>query len=418
MVLALEETRSALAAEWRRAAPSSDGAVAQFYAESEYLADDLEAWHATPERQAWTQAIVRVARANKVASVLDVGAGAGHDLRALRAEMPDAQLYGVEPNHELRRRLSGFCAGIEALDLVPIQADLVLCIDVLEHVPDPDALLAQIIERVKVGGLLVEASATHDQSTPLHLPSLDGWEATDGLMAAGFRPVEQINRLVVWQRQHPVSPATVLVVAHREVTVPTVQCLLGLYDHGWPIAFAQGDALVDRARSKALAAWYRENDTDVFLMVDDDIVFSVEDAARVVDLARTKRTIACGAYPVGDGGHMASRGWPGQELHWGPNHQPVEIRWPATGYMAVHRDVVGALVKTMDECYAGNVDAFWPVFQPFALDGMYLSEDYAFGERARQLGFATWMEPRAILSHLKVQPVNVLTMRGVTVEGR
>jgi 2-polyprenyl-3-methyl-5-hydroxy-6-metoxy-1,4-benzoquinol methylase len=52
------------------------------------------------------------------------------------------------------------------------QFDLVLCIDVLEHVPEPMALLTQITERVKVGGLLVEATATHDQSTPLHLPEL------------------------------------------------------------------------------------------------------------------------------------------------------------------------------------------------------------------------------------------------------
>ena len=33
-----------------------------------------------------------------------------------------------------------------------VQADLVLCIDVLEHVSHPDALLAQIVDRVKVGG--------------------------------------------------------------------------------------------------------------------------------------------------------------------------------------------------------------------------------------------------------------------------
>jgi hypothetical protein len=110
-----------------------------------------------------------------------------------------------------------------------------------------------------------------------------------------------------------------------------------------------------------------------------------EDAARVVALAREKRSIACGAYPVGGGEHMASRGWPGQELHWGPQFEPVEIRWPATGFMAVHRDVVKALTETMDLCYAKQPDAFWPMFQPFALGDNYLSEDYAFGERRASL---------------------------------
>jgi hypothetical protein len=82
--------------------------------------------------------------------------------------------------------------------------------------------------------------------------------------------------------------------------------------------------------------------------------------------------------------------------------------------MAVHRDVVAALIETMDVCYPGAEDSFWPMFQPFALDGNYLSEDYAFGERARVLGFPTWMDGRIILHHLKIQALSVYNMKGVT----
>jgi len=219
-----------------------------------------------------------------------------------------------------------------------------------------------------------------------------------------------------------VAPATVLLCAHREVTVPTVECLFELVGRGWPIAMVYGDALIDRARSKAASVWFRNEAEDVFLMIDDDIVFRAEDAERVVELARTKRSIACAAYPVGDGSHMASRGWPGQRLEFGADRDPVAIRWPATGFMAVHRDVIEAMSHTMRECYTGQPDAFWPMFQPFPLDDVvpgaddYLSEDYAFGQRALDLGFTTWMDPQSILIHLKVKGLSVFNMPGATVE--
>lgn len=415
----LTETREALAGEWNRKSPSTPEEIAAFYRTSERLRDDLEAWHATPERQDWTRAIVAVTGANPVTSVLDVGAGAGHDLRAIREAFPDLTIAAVEPHSEMADALGKALDFVvwDSLDNLPAeQFDLVLCIDVLEHVSEPQVLLNQIVARVKPGGLLLEATATHDQSTPLHLPQHAEWEPVQPLIEMGFKAVETFGRLVVWQRQTLVDTATVIVVAHREVSAPTVECLFALHNFGWPVTLRYGDALIDRARAKAASDWYRNDTTDVFLMIDDDIVFQPEDAARVVELAREKRSIACGAYPVGDGGHMASRGWPGQELHWGPKFEPVEIRWPATGFMAVHRDVIAAIVQTMDLCYPTQIDAFWPMFQPFPLGENYLSEDYAFGERALDLGFKTWMDPKTILHHLKIQALSVLNMRGVTRE--
>lgn len=410
----LAATREALADEWRRRGPVGDG-VAAFYRESECLGADLDAWHKTPERQEWTRTIVEVAGANKVQSVLDVGAGGGHDLLALRDEFPDIELLAIEPNERLRTRLAAAGISAAAADRgVGGQFDLVLCIDVLEHVTDPNAMLRQLGERVRNGGLLIEATATHDQETPLHLPELAGWEAGPSLNRLGFEAQEQFGRLVVWQKvaSAAVAPATVLLCAHREVTVPTVECLFELVGRGWPVAMVYGDALIDRARAKAASTWYRTAAEDVFLMIDDDIVFRAEDAERVVELAREKRSIACAAYPVGDGSHLASRGFPGQLLEFGPDKEPVEIRWPATGFMAVHRDVIEALSQTMPVCYPGQPDAFWPMFQPFALGPDYLSEDYAFGQRARDLGFPTWLDPKTILIHLKVKGLSVLNMPG------
>lgn len=428
----LSDTRDALAAEWARRNPSTPEEIAAFYRESEALGADLEAWHQTPERREWTQFIVNVAVANKVRSALDVGAGVGHDLLALTDELGQIIRVAVEPNDTLRDYGgSGIWEYQSLADLPkndpginpnggartdPFVFDLVLCIDVLEHVPDPDALLAQIMERVKVGGLLIEATATHDQSTPLHLPQLEGWEATPTLQRNGFVPVETLGRLVVWQRHEVETMPTVLVVAHREVCVPTIECLFELVGAGWPVGFVYGDALIDRARAKAVSSWYLNETSDVFLMIDDDIVFKAEDAARVAALAREKRSIACAAYPVADGGHLASRGWPGTTLNFGAEYEPVEIRWPATGFMAVHRDVITAMVESLGEpCYPNQPDRFWPMFTPFKQGPDYLSEDYAFGQRALDLGFKTWLDPKSILIHMKYKGLSVFNMPGATV---
>lgn len=419
MLTTLEATREALAREWESKAPADAGAIAAFYRESECLGADLDAWHETPERQEWTRAIVQVAGANNLKRVLDVGAGGGHDLMALRAEFRLNDCVAVEPNEALRQQL--FDRGIWVRERTEHESgrfDMVLCIDVLEHVPDPETLLAQIIERVPVGGILIEATATHDQGTPLHLPSIAHWTPDRTLEHAGFEIKEQVGRMAIWQRvaETDTSP-TVLLVAHREISVPTVECLFNLVGMGWPIALVYGDALIDRARAKAVSSWFQNERTDVFLMIDDDIVFKAEDAERVVELAREKRSIACGAYPVGDGGHLASRGHPGQRLDFNVNAEPVAIRWPATGFMACHRDVVAKMVEGMELCYPDKPDAFWPMFQPFAFEGNYLSEDYAFGQRALDLGFETWLDPKTILHHLKIQALSVHNMRGTVKEG-
>lgn len=411
----LEATREALADEWNRRNPVGDDGVASFYRESECLGPDLDAWHSTAERQEWTRFLVDVAQKNGINSVLDVGAGGGHDLRALRDGLPDAYLAAVEPNQSL---LANIEANVLASNIAVVDEDFdaVVCIDVFEHVPDPEALLADVAARVRVGGLLIEASATCDQGTPLHLPELEGWEPTESLQKMGFVPVDTLGRLAVWQRRELETMPTALVVAHRQVSVPTIECLFQLVGQGWPVGFAYGDALIDRARAKAVSAWYLNETSDVFLMIDDDIVFKPEDAIRVANLAREKRSIACAAYPVQDGGHLACRAFPGERIDFNATAEPRLIRWAATGFMAVHRDVIKALIESLGEpCYPDQPDRFWPMFTPFKLGPDYLSEDYAFSQRAADLGFEVWLDPKSILIHLKIKGLSVMNMPGAIV---
>lgn len=225
-----------------------------------------------------------------------------------------------------------------------------------------------------------------------------------------------------------VQTATIILCAYRELTVETAECMLQLRDQGWNYRIGRGDALIQRVRSRQVTKWYRTTDDDVFLMIDDDIVFTTEDAERVVKLARDKRSIAVGAYPVKDGSHTACRLPMNQRIFFGrdvtprDDLEPIEIVYPATGFMAVHRDVIEAMIPDLPLCgeERGVNEALYPFFDTFWVTGEdgrsdYLSEDYAFGERARRLGFRTWLDPSIVLYHLGTYPYNVHNMTGPNV---
>lgn len=220
------------------------------------------------------------------------------------------------------------------------------------------------------------------------------------------------------------TTATILLCAWRNLVAETAECLIMLRDRGWGYVIKRGDALISRSRAVVVSSWYRDTDEDVFLMIDDDVVFEGTGAAKVVELARETRSIACAAYPVKDGGHLACRRQPGQDILFGEDSPPVEIIYPATGFMAVHRDVITAMIEAKDAegeplypfCEIGG--AFWPIFDPLVIrheDGRYedLSEDYAFGERAARLGFKTWLEPSVILYHMGTFPYTIENMKNV-----
>ncbi len=109
--------------------------------------------------------------------VLDVGAGPGHVARALRAGRGDVRVWAVEPEPESARALAGSVEEVHAtLDGVGRDGfDLALLLDVLEHVPDPAALLAQVAARVRPGGALL-----------VSVPNVAHWSVRASLLAGRF----------------------------------------------------------------------------------------------------------------------------------------------------------------------------------------------------------------------------------------
>lgn len=184
------------------------------------------------------------------------------------------------------------------------------------------------------------------------------------------------------------------------------------------------DALIARSRS-LLATKFLETEADVMVIFDDDVVWNPADFWKLVEGARETRSIYCGPYVTrSDRPHLASRMFHGSPVAIAatPQRRPIEIEYAATGFVAIHRDVFEAMLQGEFEdangrhriwqCVKGGGTPFYPFFATFTLkdsagDYHYLSEDWAFSERARQLGFKVWMDQSIILEHMGWYPFTV-----------
>jgi SAM-dependent methyltransferase len=91
--------------------------------------------------------------------LLDVGCGNGAFLRAFSLALPHWSLRGTELNTRYQQEIESI-PGVEALHVggpaeVPGCFDLIALVHVLEHVPEPRKLLAELWDKLEFGGVLV-----------------------------------------------------------------------------------------------------------------------------------------------------------------------------------------------------------------------------------------------------------------------
>lgn len=216
------------------------------------------------------------------------------------------------------------------------------------------------------------------------------------------------------------SNATLIVCAYRSISLPTHACIINLLTTPGANQWRQqvgGEAGINRARSIQVSKWFRDTTDDVCLMVDDDIVFDPEDADAIVARCRSGYDVIAAAYPTGDASHLAVRTLGESSLRFGPDVEPLEMRHVATGFFAVHRRVIAAMVDKLPYCNSNTSWAFWPLFgfgweaDPEAGGTNNLSEDYNFCRRARELGFSVWLDMSIAIGHEVKARLNVQNMQ-------
>ncbi|SCB08486.1 Methyltransferase domain-containing protein [Bradyrhizobium shewense] len=108
----------------------------------------------------WVRREIHPLLPKQCSSILEVGAGAGATLRWLKGYYPNAETTGVEINPALSDELGRNVdrAIIGSVDEIIVQLkkyDLILLLDVLEHLPDPSATLQSLAKTLNPGGRVI-----------------------------------------------------------------------------------------------------------------------------------------------------------------------------------------------------------------------------------------------------------------------
>jgi len=192
---------------------------------------------------------------------------------------------------------------------------------------------------------------------------------------------------------------------NRPIIHDSVQCLIRacLHRYNFQLLVSWGvESMIDRTRAM-MATQFLDSDNDILFFLDDDILYNPEDIQLIIDDCIEKETIVAAPYLLKKPGRvLALRPLDlKQEFFIGPEKGCLqEIRYAATGFMAIPRKVIADVAATMERCNKGRDSELFPMFLPMVYEGDYLSEDFAFCQRARALGYKVWLDSRIKIGHV------------------
>lgn len=216
---------------------------------------------------------------------------------------------------------------------------------------------------------------------------------------------------------------------YGKIDVPFVQCLMGMLSSSTVVQmwdFLPGDSLVNRARNnlaKRFLQGFPGHDGggnrvtvkhDWMLFLDTDLVFKAEDVEMLYNFGMKHGPgIYCGAYPI-------KQIKPKVVFNNMPNCVPdaegiVEVREAGTGFMLIHRNVFEQMQEKLKDQIEYVVDMghtqgpeeiawdFFSVgvyFDKLLGKKRFLSEDWYFCQRWRELGGKVLMHTKISCNHI------------------
>ncbi len=173
--------------------------------------------------------------------------------------------------------------------------------------------------------------------------------------------------------------------------------------HGFDTTFPPrvGDSLIDRARNDDLVH-FMQRGYDLLFSVDDDVAISPD---TLVKLAEADKDIVAGIYRLKQDAPVAAVRLPFEGPSWNDvlgKGLLAPAVYVSTGCFMLKRQVVeGMIDRYPDLHYKRNVhgDKAWALYMPFIYQEEYLSEDWAFCQRARGAGFQVWVHGGVKCAH-------------------
>lgn len=188
------------------------------------------------------------------------------------------------------------------------------------------------------------------------------------------------------------------------------------------LALLGNDALITRSRNSLVSSFLNESRATHLLFIDADISFEPE---QLIRLLRADKDVVAGMYPIKDydwerhgtqgetvseaGMHYVGTPLPATEAEWDGDF--VTAVYAGTGMLMVKRAAIERMIAAYPRLRYSGIHAFprpkksaatqYALFECLIEEdtGLYLSEDYAFCHRWREIGGKVWLDTAGRLTH-------------------
>lgn len=162
------------------------------------------------------------------------------------------------------------------------------------------------------------------------------------------------------------------------------------------------------------ATQFLGTDFDYLLSMDYDILFNPNndpdykygtEIKRLVDSCEETGGLLAGPYlKRGKENQLCVVPLEAGEILIGPGGGLTEVRYVPTGFTCISRKLLEDMAKTLPLVWYDESIQIYPFFMPMIHDNdgrlEYLTLDFAFSQRARDLGYKIYLDTRIILGHM------------------
>lgn len=162
------------------------------------------------------------------------------------------------------------------------------------------------------------------------------------------------------------------------------------------------------------ATQFLQTDFDYLVSIDYDILFNPNnnpnykfgyEIKRLVDSCKETGGLVAGPYlKRGREDQLCVVPLDAGEILIGPGGGLTEVRYVPTGFTCISRKLLEDMAKTLPLVWYDESIQIYPFFLPMVYDNAgrmeYLTLDFAFSQRARDLGYKIYLDTRIVLGHI------------------